>query len=163
MQHLDHLKNLVIMASADGALSEREIALLVDRCSEMGLEEADLGKAVAFALSEEASLKLPKEKGEQLAMLADLMKIMAADGKLSEVEKRLFALAAAKMHIEKDELEKLIDRLVGKTASHYGLQRAKRSDCIRQRILFLLKTFVLYYNERKRAGQLTGSLSFCHS
>jgi uncharacterized tellurite resistance protein B-like protein len=117
MQHLDHLKNLVIMASADGALSEREIALLVDRCSEMGLEEADLGKAVAFALSEEASLKLPKEKGEQLAMLADLMKIMAADGKLSEVEKRLFALAAAKMHIEKDELEKLIDRLVGKSAS----------------------------------------------
>jgi len=117
MQHLDHLKNLVIMASADGALSEREIALLVDRCSEMGLEEADLGKAVAFALSEEASLKLPKEKGEQLAMLADLMKIMAADGKLSEVEKRLFALAAAKMHIEKDELEKLIDRLVGKSSN----------------------------------------------
>ncbi len=48
MQHLDHLKNLVIMASADGALSEREIALLVDRCGEMGLEEADLGKAVRF-------------------------------------------------------------------------------------------------------------------
>ena len=51
-------------------------------------------------------------------MLADLMKIMAADGKLSEVEKRLFALAAAKMHIEKDELEKLIDRLVGKSANN---------------------------------------------
>jgi len=40
------------------------------------------------------------------------------DGKLSEVEKRLFALAAAKMHIEKDELEKLIDRLVGKSANN---------------------------------------------
>jgi uncharacterized tellurite resistance protein B-like protein len=116
MQHLDHLKNLVIMASADGSLSEREIALLVDRCSEMGLEEADLGKAVAFALSEEASIKLPKERNEQLAMLADLMKVMAADGKLSEVEKRLFALAAAKMGIDKEELEHLIDRLVGKAS-----------------------------------------------
>lgn len=114
MQHLDHLKNLVIMASADGSLSEREIAMLVDRCSEMGLEESDLGKAVAFALSEEASLKLPKEHGEQIAMLEDLMRIMAADGELSEVEKRLFALAAAKMGIERPELEKLIDRLVGK-------------------------------------------------
>ncbi len=114
MQHLDHLKNLVIMASADGALSEREIALLVDRCSEMGLEEADLGKAVAFALSDEASLKLPKDKEEQLAMLADLVRIMAADGKLSEVEKRLFALAAAKMGVEREELDHLIDKLVGK-------------------------------------------------
>ncbi|XZE19862.1 TerB family tellurite resistance protein [Pirellulaceae bacterium SH449] len=114
MQHLDHLKNLVIMASADGALSEREIALLVDRCSEMGLEEADLGKAVEFALSDQASLKLPKEREEQIAMLEDLMKVMAADGVLSEVEKRLFALAAAKMGIDKKELESLIDRLVGK-------------------------------------------------
>ncbi len=74
------------------------------------------GKRFAFALSDEASLKLPKAKEEQLAMLADLMKIMAADGKLSEVEKRLFALAAAKMGIDKQELESLIDRLVGKTA-----------------------------------------------
>jgi uncharacterized tellurite resistance protein B-like protein len=114
MQHLDHLKNLVIMASADGALSEREIALLVDRCSEMGLQESDLGKAVAYALSDEASLKLPTVKEEQIAMLSDLVRVMAADGKLSEVEKRLFALAAAKMGIERKELDTLIDRLVGK-------------------------------------------------
>ena len=115
MQHLDHLKNLVIMASADGALSEREIALLVDRCSDMGLEEADLGKAVAYALSDEASLKLPTEKAEQIAMLTDLIRIMAADGKLSEVEKRLFALAAAKMNIDRADLDHLIDKLVGKS------------------------------------------------
>lgn len=117
MQHLDHLKNLVIMASADGSLSESEIALLVDRCSEMGLHEADLGKAVAYALSEHASLKLPTEKSQQVAMLTDLVRIMAADGKLSEVEKRLFALAAAKMGIERKELDDLIDKLVGKPAT----------------------------------------------
>jgi len=117
MQHLDHLKNLVIMASADGALSESEISLLVDRCSEMGLHESDLGKAVAYALSDEAALKLPTEKQEQLAMMSDLIRIMAADGKLSEVEKRLFALAAAKMGLERDELDGLIDKLVGKQKS----------------------------------------------
>jgi uncharacterized tellurite resistance protein B-like protein len=118
MHHLDHLKNLVIMASADGALSESEIALLVDRCSEMGLHEADLGKAVAYALSDHASLKLPTEKSEQIAMMSDLVRIMAADGKLSEVEKRLFALAAAKMGLEKEELDGLIDKLVGKPPKH---------------------------------------------
>ncbi len=42
MQQLDHLKNLVVMASADGSLSEQEIALLIDRCSELGLAEEDL-------------------------------------------------------------------------------------------------------------------------
>ena len=115
VQQLDHLKNLVVMAAADGSLTEQEIALLVDRCSALGLEEVDLEKAIAFALSGEAKLKFPIDRAEQNQMLADLMRMMAADGKLSEVEKRLFALAAAKMGIEKVELEAIIDRLVGKT------------------------------------------------
>ncbi len=113
MQHLDHLKNLVIMAAADGNLNEQEIALLVDRCSALGLQEEDLEKAIAFALSGEAKLRFPVDRAEQNRMLADLMRMMAADGKLAEVEKRLFALAAAKMGIEKSELETLIDQLVG--------------------------------------------------
>lgn len=112
MQQLDHLKNLVIMAAADGSLSEQEIALLVDRCAALGLDEEDLEKAIAFALSGEAKLKFPVDRSEQNQMLADLMRMMAADGKLDEVEKRLFALAAAKMGIEKSELEALIDKLV---------------------------------------------------
>ena len=114
MHQLDQLKNLVIMASADGALTEREIALLVDRCAELGLGELELEKAVSFALSEDASLKLPTVHAEKIEMLTDLIRIMAADGKLSEMEKRLFAIAAAKMNIDRDEIEKLIDRLVGK-------------------------------------------------
>ncbi|MEM8734427.1 MAG: TerB family tellurite resistance protein [Planctomycetota bacterium] len=113
MEHLDHLKNLVIMAAADGSLSEQEIALLVDRAAALGLDEEDLEKAIAFALSGEAKLKFPVDRAEQNQMLADLMKMMAADGELQEVEKRLFALAAAKMGIEKQELEALIDKLVG--------------------------------------------------
>ncbi len=113
MQQLDHLKNLVIMAAADGSLSEQEIALLVDRCAELGLREEDLEAAIAFALSGEATLKLPVDREEQDRMLSDLIRMMAADGQLSEIEKRLFALAAARMGIAKAELDELIDRLVG--------------------------------------------------
>lgn len=114
MQRLDHLKNLVIMAAADGALTEQEIALMIDRCSDLGLAEEDLEKAIDFALGGQAKLQFPVDRLEQNQMLTDLIRMMAADGKLTEVEKRLFALAAAKMGIEKEELDGLIDRLVGK-------------------------------------------------
>ena len=113
MKQLDHLKNLVIMASADGSLTEREIALLVDRCAELGLGEKDMEKALEFALSSQAVMKLPTDHAEQIAMLSDLIRVMAADGNLSDVEKRLFSLAAAKMEIDRDEIEELIDNLVG--------------------------------------------------
>jgi len=55
---------------------------------------------------------LPKEKSEQMRMLGDLIRIMAADGDLDEIEKRLFALAAAKMNVTQKELDELITKLV---------------------------------------------------
>lgn len=114
MQRLDHLKNLVIMAASDGQMTEQEIALLVDRCGELGLHEEDLEKAIAYALSGEAKIKFPVDRLEQDQMLSDLIRVMAADGKLSEIEKRLFALAAAKMGIARTDLDEIIDRLVKK-------------------------------------------------
>lgn len=115
MTPLDHLKNLVIMAAADGSLSEQEIALLIDRCGQLGLAEEDLEKAIAFALSGEAKLRLPSEPVDQKSMLTELMRMMAADGQLLEVEKRLFALAAAKMGVDKSDLDTIIDQLVDKS------------------------------------------------
>ena len=112
MKHLDYLKNLVIMASADGSLTEREIAWLIDRCGELGLGEADLGEAMEFAISDAATLKLPKDRTEQMNLLGDLIRIMAADGELDEIEKRLFALAAAKMNVNQKELDDLITKLL---------------------------------------------------
>lgn len=115
MTHLDQLKNMVIMAASDGSLSEHEIAFLVDRCAELGLDEEDLESAIAFALSEKASIRLPEDKAEQMQLLSDLVRMMGADGRLSEVEKRLFALAAAKMGISRSEINSVIDDLVGKS------------------------------------------------
>ena len=114
MEKFDHLKNIVIMAAADGNLTEQEIGLLIDRCAALGLDETDLEKAISSAISGEAKLKFPIDRAEQNRMLADLMRMMAADGQLREIEKRLFALAAAKMGIEQAELDALIDELVGR-------------------------------------------------
>lgn len=114
MKPIDHLKNLVIMASADGSLTEREIDWLVDRCTELGLDEADLGNALEYAISEEAAMKLPRAPEEQERLLSDLIKIMAADGELDEIEKRLFAVAAAKMNVQQTQLDQLITKLVDK-------------------------------------------------
>lgn len=112
MNRMDQLKNLVIMAAADGRLSQSEIALLIDRCAELGLKESDLESAIDYALSEKPALKLPTTKEEKEELLSDLLRTMAADGQLREVEKRLFAVAAAKMSVSAADIEALIDRLV---------------------------------------------------
>ena len=103
------LRNLVVMAMADGAIGEREVNLVADRCAELGLSANDLQKAIEFGLSDDAALELPASESAREELMCDLIRMMAADGKLEEGEKRLFALAAVKMDLESDHLDKLID------------------------------------------------------
>ncbi|XZE53771.1 TerB family tellurite resistance protein [Planctomycetaceae bacterium SH139] len=111
MERFEQLRNLVVMAVADGMLAEDELSLLAERCVQLGLDEEELRASVSFALSDEAALKLPSDPAEQEALLSDLIRMMAADGQLAEAEKRLFALAAAKMNFDTDRVNQLIDRL----------------------------------------------------
>lgn len=111
VERTEQLRNLVVMALADGSLGVDELALLVERCAELGLDEEELREAIQFALSDSASLRLPSDPVDQEALLVDLLRMMAADGQLNETEKRLFALAAAKMNYGAEQINQLIDRL----------------------------------------------------
>lgn len=104
-----HLRNLVLMAFADGSLGEREVNLVADRCVELGLDDYDLSLAIKSGLSDGAMLEVPSGQSERETLLRDLIRIMAADGRVDEGEKRLFALAAAKMSISAADVERLID------------------------------------------------------
>lgn len=108
------LRNLMVMALADGSLGEREVQFVTDRCAEMGLGEHELRDAIRFALEESASIQLPDNPAESEALLGDLLRMMAADGMLEESEKRMFAICAAKLGFGSQEIDSLVNRLMQK-------------------------------------------------
>ena len=108
------LRNLVVMALADGSIGEREVNLVAQRCFELGLGEADLQNAMEFGLGDDAALELPSDQGAREDLMRDLIRMMAADGILDESEKRLFALAAVKMDLPPEKLDNLINTTLGK-------------------------------------------------
>ena len=103
------LRNLVVMAMADGSIGEREVAFVAERCHELELGESELHHAIRFGLGDDAALELPTDAAERDALMVDLVRMMAADGVLDESEKRLFALAAAKMEMSSEHLNQLLD------------------------------------------------------
>lgn len=107
-----HLRNIVVMALADGSIGQREVERVADRCVELGLGQAELKSALAFGLGDDAALELPADDSAREDLLADLISMMAADGHLAESEKRLFALAAARMNIVGERLDKIITKVV---------------------------------------------------
>ena len=106
------LRNIVVMAFADGSLGEREVNLVADRCAELGLDHDDLRKAVEFGLGDDAAIELPTDPTDRETLMKDLIRMMAADGRLDESEKRLFALAAAKMSMSASDVERMIDQVL---------------------------------------------------
>jgi uncharacterized membrane protein YebE (DUF533 family) len=108
------MRNLLVMALADGSLGEREVNFLTDRCVEMGLGEDELRDALRFALEDGAQIELPSDPQEAESLLADMLRMMAADGSLDESEKRLFAVCAAKLGLGLPEIDALVDRLLRK-------------------------------------------------
>ena len=107
---LRKLRNLVVMAMADGSIGEREVAFVAERCHELGLGESELNHAIRYGLGDDAALELPSDPAERDELMIDLVRMMAADGVLDENEKRLFALAAAKMEMSSQQLNELLDR-----------------------------------------------------
>lgn len=103
-----HLRNLVVMAFADGQLGQREVDLFADRCSELDLGEKELTEAISFGLSDDAALELPVDSNDCNETMRDLVRMMAADGVVDEGEKRLFALAAARMNMSVEDIDQLI-------------------------------------------------------
>lgn len=112
MDRMKKFKNLLVMAMADGGISEREIRFLSERSARWGLTDSQFAEAVQFALSNPGQLEIPQRRAERIEMLQDLLQTMAADGQLSEVEKRVFATAAAVMEISSVDVNRLIDDLL---------------------------------------------------
>lgn len=114
MEPAERLRNLMVMALADGSLAEREVNYLTDRCLQMGLGETELRDAIRFALEDGAEVKLHAGSEEAESLLTDFLRMMAADGRLTEDEKQLFAICAAKLGYSGSDVNALIDRVIGK-------------------------------------------------
>jgi len=112
------LRNLVVMALADGSIGQREVELIAERCVELGFGQDELQSALAYGLGDDAALELPADTADRESLLADLISMMAADGMLAESEKRLFALAAAHMDITGDRLQGIISGVVEGKLTH---------------------------------------------
>lgn len=109
MPKFEFFQNLMVMAAADGQLTEEEIAFLSQRSNRWGITDTEFTAAIKFALSPDAHISIPPTKGERDQLLKEMVRTMAVDGELAEIEKQLFAVAAATMQVSDQDLNKIFD------------------------------------------------------
>ena len=83
-QRLGQLKNLVMLAMADGKLTDSELAVILAVASRENISPDDLTKVIEDPDS--VNINLPDDEDTKLAYLRDMVAMMMVDGELEEQE-----------------------------------------------------------------------------
>jgi uncharacterized tellurite resistance protein B-like protein len=83
-QRLGQLKNLVMLAMADGKLTDSELAVIIAVASRENISPDDLTKVIEDPDS--VNINLPDDEDTKLAYLRDMVALMMVDGDLEEQE-----------------------------------------------------------------------------
>ena len=112
MDKFQLFQNLVNMASVDGKFTDEEIGFLVSRAERWGIHNDDFESILVGIREEGATLDLPEAYADRKKLLEEMIRAMAADGEMAEVEKHLLATASAHMDFSTDEFLKILDNVI---------------------------------------------------
>ena len=83
-QRLGQLKNLVMLAAADGKVTDSELAVLLAVASRENITPDEFNRVIEDPDS--ITIDLPEDEDTKLAYLRDMVALMMVDGELDEQE-----------------------------------------------------------------------------
>ena len=93
-ERLGQLKNLVMLATADGRFTDSELAVLLAVASREDITPDEFNRVMEDPDS--VTIELPEDEDTKLAYLRDMVAMMMVDGELDELEMaicKLYAMA----------------------------------------------------------------------
>lgn len=112
MDKVDLFTNLLAVAMADGKFTQEEVNFLMVRAEDWQIEPETVEAILAAAQSEQLELTIPDSREDRIELMREMIHLMAVDGELAEVEKRLCATASAAMDFSAKEFNQILDSLL---------------------------------------------------
>lgn len=103
---IEHFKNLIAVAYADGILDEEEKKVIHERAVELGLNEAEVSAIIAQA--NDLSFIVPLNHEEKEDQLADIIYMSMIDGKVHPKEYSLCKNIAKKLDLNTRDVDHVI-------------------------------------------------------
>lgn len=106
---IEHFKNLVAVAAADGYLNSREREFLADRAEELELNEEEV--KVILAEADKLQYVVPLNMVDREDQLNDAVFMSIIDGHIADQEYKLCLNIAERLGIETEYVNKMIERI----------------------------------------------------
>lgn len=106
---VEHFKNLVAIAAADGYMSSREREFLADRAKELELSEEEVTEIMAQG--DILQYIVPLNMFEREDQLGEAVFMSIIDGRIADQEHQLCLKIAERLDIDKEYVEKMIQKV----------------------------------------------------
>jgi uncharacterized tellurite resistance protein B-like protein len=112
MEKVELFHNLVNLAAADKKFTEEEIKFLVERANRWGISNDEFETAMAGISTGEIQVKIPEGHENRVLLMKEMLRLMAVDGEMAEMEKRLCAQASGKMDFTSQQFNQILDEVI---------------------------------------------------
>ena len=112
MDKVELFHSLVNLAAIDNKFTDEEIQFLVNRAEEWNIPSDEFETAIAGISAGELEVKIPDGFEDRVVMLKEMVRLMAADGELAEMEKRMCAYASGRMDFTPQQFAQILDEVI---------------------------------------------------
>ncbi len=112
VDHIELFHNLVNLAASDGKFSEEEVQYLAQRAERWEIPSEELESAVAGIAQGHFEVNLPEKHDDRVSLMKEMIRLMAVDGELADMEKYICSLASAKMDFTGKQFDEIVQSVI---------------------------------------------------
>ena len=112
MDKLETFHNLVNLAAVDNKFTDEEVEFLARRANEWNISNDEFETALAGITEGQLEVTIPEGFEERILLLKEMIRLMAVDGELAEMEKRLCAHASGRMDLTTQQFGQVLDEVI---------------------------------------------------
>ena len=112
MNKLEVFRSLINFAAVDGKFAQEELEFLAIRANAWNIPDDEFDTALAGLSEGEIEINVPEKYEDRVALMKEMVKLMAADGELAEQEKNLCAVASGRMDFTSEQFDQILDEVI---------------------------------------------------
>ena len=114
MDPLELFHNLINLAAVDQKFTDEEIDYLIGVANRHNIPSEEFETGLHGIREGIIEVKLPKDPEDREKLLREMIRLMAADGEMDEMEMRLCATASARMDFTTEQLNELLNDVINR-------------------------------------------------
>lgn len=116
MERIELFHSLVNLAASDGKFTDEEIRFLADRAEKWQIPKGEFETALAGISEGNFELKVPDGYESRVEMMKEMLRLVASDGELADMEKHICSLVAGKMEFSSSEFDEILKSVIAENA-----------------------------------------------